>query len=79
MEDNKDLKFGIIAFFSSKKGYGFIIWEENGVKCKDMFLHYSDIEMQGFKTAFKDQKVSFEIGATNKGEPKAIKVKILLH
>lgn len=67
---------GEVCWFSSKKGVGFISWEINGVKQTDLFVHYSAINISGFKTLFKQQKVSFKIGVNNKGQPIAIEVNI---
>lgn len=78
MSDNE--KFvGIVIFFDSKQGYGFIDWEKDGVKQTDMFFHYSDIVCEGFKTVFKDQKVSFGVGVNKHGKPKGIEVTVLKH
>jgi CspA family cold shock protein len=76
MEDNKTY-YGEVIFFDSKKGYGFILWEIDGVKQKDIFLHFSDIECDGFKTVYKAQKVSFQIGVNKHGDPKAVFVKVV--
>ncbi len=48
---------GTVKWFSEKKGYGFIT-EEDG---RDVFVHYSSIEMPGFKTLAEGEQVSFEI------------------
>lgn len=64
---------GIVEWFS--KGYGFISWEIDGVKQKDLFVHYSDISMDGYKNLKKEQKVEFCVGLNKKGAPKAIDVK----
>ena len=66
--------FGTVIFFSNTKNYGFLAWEKDGVKQEDMFVHFSDIVCEGFKTLKKDQKVSFEIGKNNNGDPKATNV-----
>lgn len=76
MEDNKTY-IGRVAWFSSIKGFGFLQWEIDGVKQKDMFVHFSDLSMPGYKTLKPEQKVSFEIGANKNGDPKAILVQIL--
>jgi CspA family cold shock protein len=68
---------GKIIWFNSKRGYGFISWEEAGEPQKDLFLHWSDIQMEGYKTVKAEQLVSFCIGQTNKGLPKAVSVRIL--
>lgn len=69
--------YGEVIFFNPKTGFGFIAWEKDGVKQKDMFAHFSDITMSGFKTLFKSQKVSFSVGQNKRGEPKAINITVL--
>lgn len=64
---------GKVVWFSGPKNYGFISRENE----KDLFVHFSDIEMEGYKTLKEEQIVSFSIGKNNRGEPKAIHVKII--
>jgi len=68
---------GTVVYFNVKKGYGFISWLQEGKKQKDMFVHYSDIDMNGFKVLSINQTVEFEIGKNIKGEDKAVKVKVI--
>ncbi len=75
---NENKKFmGDVDWFNPKKGFGFIKWNKDGVQQKDMFVHFSDIQCEGFKTLYAGQKVSFEVGANYDGDPKAINVEIL--
>jgi CspA family cold shock protein len=60
---------GKVKWFNESKGYGFIE-QENG---PDVFVHYSAIEDQGFKTLAEGQEVEFEIKQGEKG-PQATKV-----
>ena len=60
---------GIVKWFNSKKGYGFITKEDEG----DVFVHQSSIDMSGFRSLTEGDKVSFEIEETDRG-PQAIKV-----
>jgi CspA family cold shock protein len=69
--------FGNVEWFDAKAGYGFISYDIDGIKQKDMFAHFSDIVCDGFKTIKKGQRVSFEIGQNNKGQPKAIEVTVI--
>jgi len=55
---------GQVKWFDSKKGYGFITGE-NG---KEIFVHFSGIVSDGFKTLNEGQQVEFEIGSGAKGE-----------
>lgn len=68
--------FGHVVWFS-KRGMGFLEWQKDGIKQKDMFVHYSDLDMPGFKMLNKGDKVSFGIGLNHRGQPKAISVKVL--
>lgn len=73
-----DEKFvGTVAWFDPKRGFGFIEWEKDGVKQKDLFVHFSDISCEGFKTLYKAQKVSFGLGVNVRGNPKATVVEVL--
>lgn len=55
---------GIVKWFNPDKGYGFITPEAGG---DELFVHYSAIEVQGFKTLEEGQRVSFEITQGQKG------------
>lgn len=54
---------GTVKWFNDKKGYGFI-QQENG---PDVFVHYSAIQGQGFKTLQEGQVVEFEVSTDEKG------------
>ena len=54
---------GTVKWFNARKGYGFISMEDGD----DIFCHYSDIEVDGFKTLNENQRVSFEIKEGPKG------------
>lgn len=62
---------GVVKWFSDAKGYGFIATEEG----KDIFVHYSAINMDGRKTLFEGQQVEFEIAEGPKG-PQAANVMV---
>ena len=55
---------GTVKFFDEKKGYGFIAGDNR----KDYFFHYSDIQMEGYKKAEKNQRVTFEVIQSDRGE-----------
>jgi CspA family cold shock protein len=69
---------GEVIWFNVKLGFGFISWNNKvGEAMTDMFVHYSDIDMQGFRALKAGQKVSFSIGKNNSGKDKAVNVIIL--
>ena len=49
---------GTVKWFNAGKGYGFISNDEGG---EDIFVHFSAIQIEGFKTLRDGQKVSFEV------------------
>jgi len=54
---------GIVKWFDEKKGYGFITVEDGN----DAFVHFSNIETEGFKTLAEGQKVTLEVTQGAKG------------
>ena len=55
---------GKVKWFNQKKGFGFIEREGD----KDIFVHYSDINTDGFRTLDENQEVEFEVIDDEKGE-----------
>ena len=63
---------GTVKWFNAEKGYGFITVEGGG---QDVFVHYSAIDMGGYKVLEEGQKVTFEVGTGSKG-PQAESVRL---
>ncbi len=54
---------GIIKWFNNEKGYGFI----NGNNNEDIFVHYTSIKIDGYKTLSEGQEVTYQLIKTDKG------------
>jgi CspA family cold shock protein len=63
---------GVVKWFSSEKGYGFITPDDGG---KDVFVHFSSIAGSGFRNLDEGQRVSFEVEDGPKG-PQATQVQL---
>ena len=61
---------GVVKWFSNQKGYGFITPESSN-SGKDVFVHYSVIQGDGFKTLAEGDQVEFELTSGAKGEQAA--------
>jgi cold shock protein len=55
---------GIVKWFNSTKGFGFIVPDDGGA---ELFVHYSEIKASGYATLDEGQKVQFEVGKGKKG------------
>ncbi len=55
---------GTVKFFNAEKGFGFISREG----AEDVFVHYSAIQGNGYKTLEEGQTVEFEVGSGRKGD-----------
>ena len=59
-----ETKTGTVKWFNNQKGYGFITPTEGG---SDLFVHMSSIMMEGYKTLSDNQKVSYQVGDSDRG------------
>jgi CspA family cold shock protein len=59
-----EVKTGTVKWFNDKKGFGFI---DPGAGSKDLFVHMSVIQMDGFKTLRDGQTVDYEVGDSDRG------------
>lgn len=64
---------GTVKWFNEKKGFGFITSAEDG---KDVFVHFSGIAGDGFKTLAEGAAVEFDVADGNKG-PQAVNVTVV--
>ena len=64
---------GTVKWFNADKGFGFITPDDDG---KDLFVHHSEIQAEGYKTLNDGQKVDYTVGQGQKG-PCATNVKAL--
>ena len=56
---------GTVKWFNDSKGFGFITPDDGG---KDLFVHFSAIQSNGFKTLEANQKVSYDVTSGPKGD-----------
>jgi CspA family cold shock protein len=64
---------GTVKWFNSEKGFGFITPDGGGA---DVFVHYSEIQGNGFRSLEENARVSFEVGQGQKG-PQATAVNVI--
>lgn len=64
---------GTVKWFSSEKGYGFISREDG----EDLFVHFSEIQMEGYKTLDEGDNVEFEVTTGQNGKLQASNVRKL--
>ncbi|OZI34770.1 cold-shock protein [Bordetella genomosp. 10] len=67
------METGIVKWFNSEKGFGFITPEKGG---NDLFAHFSEIQGEGYKSLQENQRVSYVPAMGQKG-PQATKITVL--
>ena len=55
---------GTVKWFNSSKGFGFLVPDDGG---NDLFVHHSEIKIEGYASLNEGQKVEFEVGQSEKG------------
>ncbi|MFK7917918.1 MAG: DEAD/DEAH box helicase [Ilumatobacter sp.] len=66
-------ELGTVKFFNASRGYGFIVRDSGG---DELFVHFSSIETEGFKTLDEKARVSYEVGQGKKGaEARSVRVR----
>ena len=64
---------GVVKWFSAEKGYGFITPDDGS---RDLFVHHSQIQMNGYRSLEQGQRVNFESQDGDRG-PQAVEVTAL--
>ncbi len=68
-------QLGVVKFFNTEKGYGFIKPDDGG---RDIFVHVTAVSRAGLQNLDQGQKVSFEVEPDKKGKgPKAVNLIVL--
>jgi len=59
------MKTGVVRWFDEQLGYGFISGDDDDI---DYFVHFTNIQVSGFKSLLEDDKVEFELGDPRPGK-----------
>ena len=59
----EELCHGTVKWFNTNKGFGFILTEDN----REVFVHYTDLAVEGFRNLNEGDQVTFKITQTGKG------------
>ena len=72
-EVQRQMAQGKVKWFNGEKGYGFISMEGSD----DLFVHFSEIQMEGYRTLKEDQNVEFDVVDGNDGKMQAVNVRVI--
>jgi CspA family cold shock protein len=64
---------GVVLWFDPQKGYGFVKQDHSD---EDIFLHFTNLQVDGFKTVKPNQRVAYDVGENHRG-PQAVNVVVL--
>jgi CspA family cold shock protein len=64
LREERSVAQGTVKWFNAEKGYGFITPDDGS---KDLFVHFSEIQGNGYRSLDEGQKVEFEVGQGQKG------------
>ena len=67
-EGKGNMETGIVKWFNDAKGFGFITSDAGG---EDLFAHFSEVRVEGFKSLKENQRVSFDVKVGPKGKQAA--------
>ena len=70
LKGNEVMAEGTVKWFSDRKGFGFVAPDDGSA---DVFVHFSDVQGDGYKTLAENDKVTFEVQEGEKG-PRAVNV-----
>ncbi len=65
---------GTVKWFSEEKGYGFIFPDEGE---KEVFVHYTDVEGEGFRSLAEGERVSYEPATSSRGARRREEAKVV--
>lgn len=73
LKEKEDMAQGVVKWFNAEKGFGFISVDGGG---SDVFVHYSAIQADGYRSLEENQRVEFEVVQGAKG-PQAEAVRLV--
>lgn len=68
---------GIVNWFDSQRGFGFLTGRSGQYNGKDIFVHFSAIQMEGYRTLVEGAEVTYEVEIGPKNKPQACNVRAI--